>query len=175
MLTAECSNAGLYFILMKNPQAADTNAGTVTIVEFSDAGERQGEAAVPKMVKSESEWRQQLSPEEFEVTRHEGTERAFTGQYWDLHDQGIYRCVCCGTALFNSETKFESGTGWPSFSAPIADENITTIEDRSFGMRRIAVSCRRCDAHLGHVFPDGPRPTGQRYCMNSASLRFVKG
>ena len=164
---------------MKNTQigtqAGSEPAGNVTIVEFSDAGERQGEAAVSKVVKSESEWRQQLSPEEFEVTRHEGTERAFTGQYWDLHDQGIYRCVCCGTALFNSETKFESGTGWPSFSAPIAEENITTIDDRSFGMRRTAVSCRRCDAHLGHVFPDGPRPTGQRYCMNSASLRFVKG
>jgi len=165
---------------MKNTQIAGTQAGNepagnVTIVEFSNAGERQGDAAVPKVVKSESEWRQQLSPEEFEVTRHEGTERAFTGQYWDLHDQGIYRCVCCGTALFNSETKFESGTGWPSFSAPIAEENITTIDDRSFGMRRIAVSCRRCDAHLGHVFPDGPRPAGQRYCMNSASLRFVKG
>ena len=160
---------------MKNTQAAETKAGTVTIVEFSKTGERQGEAAVPKVVKSESEWKQQLSPEEFEVTRHEGTERAFTGQYWDLHEQGIYRCVCCGTALFNSDTKFESGTGWPSFSGPIAGENVTTIEDRSFGMRRIAVSCRRCDAHLGHVFPDGPRPTGQRYCMNSASLRFVKG
>ena len=160
---------------MKNTQSAETNAETVTIVEFSSTGERQGETSVPKVVKNESEWKQQLSAQEFEVTRHEGTERAFTGKYWDQHEQGIYRCVCCGTALFNSETKFESGTGWPSFSAPIAGENITTIEDRSFGMSRTAVSCSRCDAHLGHVFPDGPRPTGQRYCMNSASLRFVKG
>jgi peptide-methionine (R)-S-oxide reductase len=160
---------------MKNTQAAETKAETVTIVEFSNTGERQSEAAVPKVVKTENEWKQQLSPEEFEVTRHEGTERAFTGRYWNQHEQGIYRCVCCGTPLFNADTKFESGTGWPSFSAPIAEENVTTIEDRSFGMRRIAVSCRRCDAHLGHVFPDGPRPAGQRYCMNSASLKFVKG
>lgn len=166
---------------MKNTRAEEQtrtenkNSGNVTIVEFSGTGEQQGRAGVPKVVKTESEWRQQLSPEEFEVTRREGTERAFTGRYWDLHDRGIYRCICCGTALFDSDTKFESGTGWPSFTAPIAEENIATIEDRSFGMLRIAVACRRCDAHLGHVFPDGPAPSGQRYCMNSASLRFVKG
>jgi peptide-methionine (R)-S-oxide reductase len=158
---------------MRNTQSLET--GNVTIVEFSDSGERLQELSVPKVVKSDEEWQQQLSQQAFNVARQDGTERAFTGQYWDLHDHGIYRCVCCGTPLFSSDTKFESGTGWPSFSAPIAQENVSNIEDSSFGMMRVAVSCRRCDAHLGHVFPDGPRPTGLRYCMNSASLRFVKG
>lgn len=161
----------------QNPQPGTSNetAEKVTIVEFTDSGERQNTATVPKVIKSDEEWKQQLSPQAFKITRHEGTERAFTGLYWDLHDQGIYRCACCGTALFRSDTKFESGSGWPSFWEPIAEENLKTIEDTSFGMRRISVSCRRCDAHLGHVFPDGPRPTGLRYCMNSASLNFVKG
>ena len=155
-------------------QASAGTAEDVTIVEFSDSGERQSTATVPKVRKSDEEWWQQLSPQAFEITRHEGTERAFTGEYWDLHDKGIFRCACCGTALFDSETKFESGTGWPSFWAPIAQENVKTIEDNAYGMRRIAVSCPRCDAHLGHVFPDGPRPTGLRYCMNSAAMKFVK-
>ena len=164
---------------MANTQSPDTKTTSqtgeqVTIVEFSDSGERQQTATVPKTVKSDEEWKQQLSPLAFNITRHEGTERAFTGEYWDLHDEGIYRCACCGTALFKADTKFESGTGWPSFWQPIAEENVKMIEDNSFGMRRIAVSCRRCDAHLGHVFPDGPPPTRLRYCMNSASLKFVK-
>jgi peptide-methionine (R)-S-oxide reductase len=146
----------------------------VRIVEFSDTGQRLETVAVPIIVKTDAEWRRLLSPASFAVARKDATERPFSGQYWNLHDKGLYRCLCCDTALFNSETKFESGTGWPSFWQPIAKENVHESSDDSLGMMRIAVSCRRCDAHLGHVFNDGPRPTGLRYCMNSLSLRFVK-
>jgi peptide-methionine (R)-S-oxide reductase len=127
-----------------------------------------------KMVKSEEEWGMCLTPEQYAILRKKGTERAFTGEYWNKHDKGTYVCAACGTPLFESDTKFESGSGWPSFFAPVSSSNIETEEDRSYGMRRTEVMCNSCGGHLGHVFDDGPPPTGLRYCINSAALKFVE-
>jgi peptide-methionine (R)-S-oxide reductase len=171
--------AGAAGIAMLRPSRATPAGGApapseVVIVAFADDGTRLKSEKLAKVVKDEDAWRSQLSKTAFVVTRKAGTEYPFTGAYWNLHDKGLYRCICCDTALFSSDTKFESGTGWPSFWQPIAQENIQVDSDHSMGMIRDAVSCKRCDAHLGHVFDDGPKPTGLRYCMNSVSLRFVK-
>jgi peptide-methionine (R)-S-oxide reductase len=145
----------------------------VEIIQFSDRGERTGAVRVPKVVKSEAEWRAQLSPLAFEITRQAGTETPFSGAYWNLHDKGLFRCICCDSALFASSAKFDSRTGWPSYWQPIAEENVKHGKP-SPGDVESEVTCRRCDAHLGDLFSDGPRPTGLRYCIDSVALRFVK-
>jgi len=167
-LAGACSNGGT------TPQTAATGtaaAGTSRIRLYSVA--QKGYIMSDKVAKSEAEWRTLLTPEQYHVTREQGTEAAYSGATWNNHDKGIYRCVCCGNDLFSSDTKYESGTGWPSFWKPVAPENVTLRPDNSLFMKRTEVVCSRCEAHLGHVFDDGPPPTGQRYCMNSAAMQFV--
>jgi peptide-methionine (R)-S-oxide reductase len=154
---------------------AATAPAFVTVVEFRNDGTRVGKVRVPKVVRDDAEWKRLLSPKSYAVTRRGGTEAPFSGEYDALHDvHGVFRCICCGTALFDGKAKFDSGTGWPSFWQPIAAENVRAIQDRTFGMLRTETRCTRCDAHLGHVFDDGPRPTGLRYCMNSVALKLTR-
>lgn len=151
---------------------AYAKADKVTITQFSDDGKLLGRVSLDK-VRKEAEWRQRLSKLAYHVTREQGTERAFSQPGYDRHDPGLYRCVCCNNALFDAKKKYDSGTGWPSFWQPIAEDNLHNIEDGLFGMKRTEVQCNLCDAHLGHVFDDGPKPTGLRYCMNTVALRFI--
>ncbi len=154
--------------------AAAGNAAKGGAAAAKPAAATKGKPVIQKVTKTDAEWKQALSSEEYHVLREKGTERAFTGKYWDNHEKGVYRCAACGLPVFSSATKFESGTGWPSFYQPIAPENVETESDWGFGMRRTEVHCARCGGHLGHVFDDGPRPTGLRYCINSVSLEFEK-
>jgi len=161
-------------IAAAKPLGPDEGPATVTIVEFSADGAKTGTVTVPRVIKTDDAWHRQLDQTSYWVTRHADTEHPYTGATWNEHGRGLFRCIGCDLALFRSETKFDSGTGWPSFWQPIAEENIVKTVDGSLMEVRTAVSCRLCDAHLGHVFDDGPPPTGLRYCMNSASMRFVK-
>ncbi len=179
LLIAPLALAGLLILAMRKGRDGEASGSTgesgeeVAIVEFNDAGQKLGTARVRKIVRSSGEWHKQLSSEQYYVTRQQGTDVAFSGTYHNIHQNGLFRCICCDTALFSSDTKFDSGTGWPSFWAPIAEENIRTRSDFSLLVKRTEVHCTRCDAHLGHLFNDGPEPTNLRYCMNESSLRFI--
>lgn len=171
------AGAGVYWLFDRESRELERVASLpvhVTIALFDDTGRPAGLVTRLRIHRSDDEWRKRLAVDEFQMTRRADTELAFTGAYWNFHGDGIFRCVCCGTALFDSRTKYDSGTGWPSFSEPMARENVVESPDASFGISRTAVSCTLCQAHLGHVFEDGPAPEGRRFCINSVAMRFVE-
>jgi peptide-methionine (R)-S-oxide reductase len=172
LVIAPFAFAGLY-ALTSRKEPVHQAAGDADIVEFNDRGEKLGTVRRARIVRSDAEWRKTLTNGQFYVTRRGSTDTPYTGSYYQLHDAGLFRCVCCATALFSSETKFDSGTGWPSFWDVVARENIRELKDTSLLMERVEVRCALCDAHIGHVFDDGPPPTGLRYCLNESSLHFA--